>query len=147
MPHGPALGAPQLSEPLRRERWRILHAVPVGSDRPAISHLAIGPAGVFTLATRGFRAAHPKGPLERIEAHVMGDDLKVHGQSWPYLTEARAQAWRSAKHGPPGKAAGAAHRQMGKQRRRPDTGCESALPLPRIEFAAMDNQEFGQQGR
>ncbi|MFG2123412.1 PucR family transcriptional regulator [Streptomyces sp. NPDC048710] len=27
MPRGPALGTPQLSEPLRRERWRILHAV------------------------------------------------------------------------------------------------------------------------
>lgn len=78
-------------------RWRILHAVPVGPDRPAISHLAIGPAGVFTLATRGFRPSHPRGPLERIEAQVMGDDLKIHGHSLPYLREARAQAWRSAR--------------------------------------------------
>jgi hypothetical protein len=78
-------------------RWRVLHAVPVGPDRPAISHLAIGPPGVFTLATRGFRPAHPRGPLERIEAQVMGDDLMIYGSSWPYLKEARAQAWRSAR--------------------------------------------------
>jgi len=78
-------------------RWRVLHAVPIGPDRPAISHLVIGPAGVFTLATRGYRASHARGPLERIEAQVMGDDLKIHGSSWPYLKEARAQAWRSAR--------------------------------------------------
>lgn len=78
-------------------RWRVLHSVPIGADRPAISHLAIGPAGVFTLAARSFRAATPRGPLERVEAQVMGDDLKIHGGSLPYLKEARAQAWRSAR--------------------------------------------------
>jgi hypothetical protein len=78
-------------------RWRVLHAVPVGADRPAISHLAIGPAGVFTVATRGFRPARPRGPLDQVEAQVMGDSLKIHGGSWPYLKEARAQAWRSAR--------------------------------------------------
>ena len=78
-------------------RWRVLHAIPVGPDRPAISHLVIGPGGVFTLATRGFRPSHPHSPLERVEAQVMGDDLKIHGQTWPYLAEARAQAWRSAR--------------------------------------------------
>ena len=78
-------------------RWRVLHAVPVGPDRPAISHLVIGPAGVFTLVTRAFRTHHPSGPLEKIEAQVMGDEIKIHGASWPYLREARAQAWRSAR--------------------------------------------------
>lgn len=78
-------------------RWRVLHAIPVGLDRPAISHLVIGPGGIFTLAARGFKAARPTGPLERTEAQVMGDDLKIHGQTWGYLKEARAQAWRSAK--------------------------------------------------
>lgn len=78
-------------------RWRVLHAVPVGPDRPAISHLVVGPAGVFTLATRGFRPHRPNGPLDKVEAQVMGDELKIHGSSWPYLSEARAQAWRSAR--------------------------------------------------
>ncbi|HUR76083.1 MAG TPA: nuclease-related domain-containing protein [Sporichthya sp.] len=78
-------------------RWRVLHAVPVGPDRPAISHLVIGPPGVYTLATRGFRPHHPQGPMDRIEAQVMGDEIKIYGTSWPYLAEARAQAWRSAR--------------------------------------------------
>ena len=78
-------------------RWRVLHAVPVGPDRPAISHLAVGPPGVFTLVTRGFRTHHPSVPMDRIEAQVMGDEIKIHGASWPYLREARAQAWRSAR--------------------------------------------------
>ncbi len=78
-------------------RWRVLHSVPVGVDRPAISHLVIGPPGVFTVSTRGFRTNKPRGPMERIEAQVMGDELKIHGASWPYLREARAQAWRSAR--------------------------------------------------
>ncbi|WP_019874510.1 nuclease-related domain-containing protein [Sporichthya polymorpha] len=78
-------------------RWRILHAIPVGPDRPAISHLIVGPPGVFTVVTRGFRALHPRGPLDRVEAQVMGDEIKIYGSSWPYLKEARAQAWRSAR--------------------------------------------------
>ena len=78
-------------------RWRVLHAVPVGPDRPAISHLVMGPAGVFSLVTRGFRTHHPSGPLDRVEAQVMGDEIKIHGASWPYLREARAQAWRAAR--------------------------------------------------
>ena len=78
-------------------RWRVLHAVPVGVDRPAISHLVIGPPGVYTLVTRGFRPHRPNGPLDKVEAQVMGDEIKIHGASWPYLSEARAQAWRSAR--------------------------------------------------
>jgi hypothetical protein len=78
-------------------RWRVLHSIPVGPDRPAISHLVLGPPGVFTVVSRGFRAAKPHGPLDRVEAQVMGDELKIHGTSWPYLREARAQAWRSAR--------------------------------------------------
>lgn len=79
------------------QRWRVLHAVPVGPDRPAISHLVVGPPGVYTVATRGFRPHHPHGPLDQVEAQVMGDEIKIHGSSWPYLSEARAQAWRSAR--------------------------------------------------
>lgn len=78
-------------------QWNVLHAVPVGPDRPAISHLAIGPAGVFTLSTRGFRAARPPSLSDRVEAAVLGDDIKIHGETLPYVAQARAQAWRAAR--------------------------------------------------
>ncbi len=77
--------------------WRVLHAVPVGDDRSAISHLVIGPRGVFTLATRGFRPARPQLLPDRVEAQVMKDSIRIHGEAFSYVAEARAQAWRTSR--------------------------------------------------
>lgn len=77
--------------------WRVLHAVPVGPDRPAISHLVIGPTGVFTLATRHYRSGRPQVLPDKIEAQVIGEDIRIHGESMSYVAEARAQAWRTAR--------------------------------------------------
>ncbi|MGQ0624815.1 MAG: nuclease-related domain-containing protein [Sporichthyaceae bacterium] len=77
--------------------WHVLHAVPIGGDRPAISHLVIGPGGVFTLTSRAVRRLRQQNPLERIDAQVSGDDIRVQGDSLPYVAQARAQAWRSAR--------------------------------------------------
>lgn len=78
-------------------QWRVLHSVPVGDDRPAISHLVIGPRGIFTLASRGFRPARPTLLGDRIEAQVLADSIKIHGETFPYVEEARAQAWRTSR--------------------------------------------------
>ncbi|MGQ0629987.1 MAG: nuclease-related domain-containing protein [Sporichthyaceae bacterium] len=77
--------------------WHVLHAVPIGGDRPAISHLVIGPGGVFTLTSRAVRHHRQQNPLERIDAQVTGDDIRVQGDSLPYAAHARAQAWRTAR--------------------------------------------------
>lgn len=78
-------------------QWRVLHSVPVGEDRPAISHLAIGPRGIFTLVSRGFRPTRPQLMTDKVEAQVMTDAIKIHGESFPYVAEARAQAWRTSR--------------------------------------------------
>lgn len=75
----------------------MLHEVSVGRDQPAISHLAIGPAGVFSLLVR----RHPVWRLrlvpERVQVHVAGDELLVDGRPMPYIPQARVQAWRAAR--------------------------------------------------
>jgi hypothetical protein len=76
--------------------WKILHSVPVGPDRPEISHLLIGPNGVFSLATRTHRSARTQ-LFEKIEAQVSGDAIRIEGVTWPWVAEARAQAWRTAR--------------------------------------------------
>ena len=80
--------------------WRVLHSVPVGPDRPEVSHLVIGPAGVFTLASRVFRSAYRTRPglvKDKIEAQVINDSIRIYGETMPWVAEARAQAWRTAR--------------------------------------------------
>jgi nuclease-like protein len=76
--------------------WRVLHSVPVGPDHPAISHLLISPAGVFSVLSRRHRAWRRQPVPERVEARVLHDEMLIDGESVPYVPQARAQAWRSA---------------------------------------------------
>lgn len=77
--------------------WRVLHEVSVGRDQPAISHLAIGPAGVFSLLVRRHPVWRRSLVPERVQVHVAEDDLLVDGRAMPYIPQARVQAWRSAR--------------------------------------------------
>jgi hypothetical protein len=77
--------------------WRVLHSVPVGADHPEISHLAIGPSGVFTLLARRHPAWRRQLNPERVHVRVAGDEILVDGIPMPYIPQARAQAWRAAR--------------------------------------------------
>lgn len=69
-------------------RWRVLHAVPVGERGSDIDHLAIGPAGVFTINTKH----HPGATV-----WVGKDQLRVNGHVQPYIRNSRFEAKRAAK--------------------------------------------------
>jgi hypothetical protein len=78
--------------------WRVVHSVPIGPAHPVISHLVIGPGGVFTLLSRGHRRwRRDAASLERVVAVVERDEMLIDGLALPYLTQARAQAWRAAR--------------------------------------------------
>lgn len=77
--------------------WQILHSIPVGPDHPAISHLAIGPPGVFNLISRQHRKWRRQFNPERVEAHVLEAEIRIDGLAVPYLPQARAQAWRASR--------------------------------------------------
>lgn len=77
--------------------WRVLHEVSVGRDQPAISHLAIGPAGVFSLLVRRHPVWRRRLVPERVQVHVAADELLVDGRPLPYIPQARVQAWRAAR--------------------------------------------------
>jgi hypothetical protein len=78
--------------------WRVLHSVPIGPAHPVISHLVLGPGGVFTLLSRRHRRwRRDAASLDRVVARVAGDELYIDGLALPYLPQARAQAWRAAR--------------------------------------------------
>ncbi len=77
--------------------WKILHSVPIGPDQPEVSHLLIGPHGVFTLASRTLPLQPGRKAFEKVEAQVHGDAIRIHGETMPWVAEARAQAWRTAR--------------------------------------------------
>jgi hypothetical protein len=68
--------------------WRVLHAIPVGHRGADIDHLAIGPAGVFTVNTKH----HPQANV-----WVGGDTFLVNGHRQPYVRNARHEARRAAR--------------------------------------------------
>ena len=79
----------QLEKLARKDpRWRVLHAVPVGDRGSDIDHLAIGPAGVFTINTKH----HPGAKI-----WVGKDQLRVNGHVQPYIRNSRFEAHRAAK--------------------------------------------------
>ncbi|MBE7325250.1 NERD domain-containing protein [Nocardioides sp. Y6] len=83
-----AVGA-QLEKLARKDpRWRVLHAVPVGDRGSDIDHLAIGPAGVFTINTKH----HPRAKI-----WVGKDQLRVNGHVQPYIRNSRFEARRAAQ--------------------------------------------------
>jgi hypothetical protein len=69
-------------------RWRVLHAIPVGSRGSDIDHLVIGPAGVFTL-----NAKHHPGKT----VWVGGDTFRVDGHRTSYVRNSRFEAERAAR--------------------------------------------------
>jgi len=78
--------------------WQVLHSVPVGPDHPVISHLVIGPTGVFSVLSRRHHAWRRQLNPERVTVRVLGDELLVDGLPTPYVPQARAQAWRAARN-------------------------------------------------
>jgi hypothetical protein len=72
----------------RDPRWRLLHAVPVGDDGSDIDHIAIGPAGVYTINAKH----HPDARI-----WVAGDTFLVNGAHQPYIRNSRHEARRAAR--------------------------------------------------
>jgi hypothetical protein len=76
--------AAQLDRLRRRdERWRYLHAIPVGDNGADIDHLVVGPGGVFTLNAKH----HPNARI-----WIGGDVLMVNGVRQPYVRNGRHEA-------------------------------------------------------
>jgi hypothetical protein len=69
------------------DRWRVVHAVPVGHRGADIDHVLIGPGGVYTLNAKH----HPRGNV-----WVGGDHVHVNGQAVPYVRSARFERERAA---------------------------------------------------
>ncbi len=68
--------------------WRSLHAVPVGERGSDIDHVAIGPAGVFTVNAKH----HPYASI-----WVGGDTFMINGQRVPYVRNSRHEARRASR--------------------------------------------------
>ena len=72
----------------REPRWRFLHAIPVGDHGSDIDHIAIGPAGVFTINAKH----HPEARV-----WVGGGTFIVNGNRVPYIRNSRYEAQRAAR--------------------------------------------------
>ncbi|MEJ5943869.1 nuclease-related domain-containing protein [Pseudokineococcus basanitobsidens] len=70
------------------ERWKVLHAVPVGDRGSDIDHVVVGPGGVFTVNTKH----HP-----RARVWIGGGTFIVNGQRVPYVRNSRHEARRAAR--------------------------------------------------
>jgi hypothetical protein len=70
------------------ERWKVLHAVPVGENGSDIDHVVIGPGGVFTINTKH----HPDAAI-----WVGGNTFMVDGHRVPYVRNSRYEAQRTAR--------------------------------------------------
>jgi hypothetical protein len=68
--------------------WRVLPSIPAGRNGSAIDHLAIGPAGVFTIDIKH----HPDAAV-----WVCGDLVKVDRKNERYVRNSRLEAQRMAK--------------------------------------------------
>ena len=69
------------------ERWKVLHAVPIGEAGRDIDHVVIGPSGVFTINTKH----HPGHVVD-----VKGDAIFIGPAYQPYIPKARAEASRAS---------------------------------------------------
>ncbi|MCW2902045.1 MAG: hypothetical protein JWO67_4310, partial [Streptosporangiaceae bacterium] len=86
---GEELVAAELSKLVSKDpRWRVLHAIPVGTNDADIDHLVVGPAGVFTLNSKH----HPGARI-----WVGGSTLMVNGVRHPYIGNSRHEAGRAAR--------------------------------------------------
>ena len=68
--------------------WFVLHSVPVGSGSSDLDHVAIGPAGVFTINTKHHRGQN---------VWVGGRRILVNGQRTDHLRNAKYEAKRTSK--------------------------------------------------
>ncbi|MBF4163528.1 NERD domain-containing protein [Nocardioides sp. CBS4Y-1] len=85
---GEELVAARLEKVVRKDpRWRVLHAIPVGTRGSDIDHLVLGPGGVFTINTKH----HP-----RAKVWVSGDTFMVDGHKQPYIRNSRHEAKRAS---------------------------------------------------
>jgi hypothetical protein len=84
-----ALGERQVGDLLARldGRWRVLHAVPVGSKSSDIDHVVIGPGGVFTDNTKNHAGQ---------DVWVAGRNFMVNGHKQPHIRAAEYEAERAA---------------------------------------------------
>lgn len=67
------------------EPWRSVHAIPIGDRGSDIDHVAIGPAGVYSINSKH----HPDARI-----WVRGDTFKIDGRNQPYVRNARYEAKR-----------------------------------------------------
>jgi hypothetical protein len=80
--------AAQLAKVIKKDpRWRVIHAIPVGTRGSDIDHLVIGPGGVFTANAKH----HPGAKI-----WVGGSTFMVNGSKQPYVRNARHEATRAA---------------------------------------------------
>lgn len=81
--------ASQLARAVKKDqRWRILHAVPVGDRGSDIDHIVIGPGGVFTINTKH----HPGATI-----WAGGNTFHVNGSRQYYVRNSRHEATRAAR--------------------------------------------------
>lgn len=81
--------AAQLGKLIKKDpRWRVIHAIPVGTRGSDIDHLVIGPGGVFTVNTKH----HPRAKI-----WVGGNTLLVDGHKQPYVRNSRHEAARASQ--------------------------------------------------
>jgi len=85
-----ALGELQVAERLSKlgPDWTVLHSVPIGERGSDIDHVALGPAGVFTINTKFHEDAR---------IWVGSTRLLVNGQKTDHLRNSRYEAQRVAK--------------------------------------------------
>jgi hypothetical protein len=69
-------------------RWRVIHAVPVGTRGSDIDHLIMGPGGVFTANAKH----HPGAKI-----WVGGHTFMVNGNEQPYVRNSRHEAARATE--------------------------------------------------
>lgn len=81
--------AARLEHAVRQDpRWRVLHAIPVGTRGADIDHLVIGPGGVFTINAKH----HPGAKI-----WVGASTFIVNGTKQPYVRNSRFEAARASK--------------------------------------------------
>jgi len=81
--------AARIDKAMRKDpRWRVLHAIPVGTRGSDIDHLLVGPGGVFTVNAKH----HPGAKI-----WVGGNTFLVDGHRQPYIRNSRYESERAAK--------------------------------------------------
>jgi hypothetical protein len=80
--------AAQLAKVIKKDpRWRVIHAIPVGTRGSDLDHLVLGPGGVFTINAKH----HPSAKI-----WVGGNTFLVNGHKQPYIRNSRHEATRAS---------------------------------------------------